>query len=77
VCFTGGKYTLNLLLIPRFGIAGAAFATTVAYILATLVTIIAFTRISKVAWTDTVWIKADDFKIYSNMVSKIIRKKLI
>jgi len=65
---------LNLLLIPRFGIAGAAFATTVAYILATLVTIVAFTHISKVAWTDVLWIKADDFKIYSNMVSKIIRK---
>ena len=68
---------LNLLLIPRFGIAGAAFATTVAYILATLVTIVAFTHVSKVAWTDTLFIKADDFKIYSNMVSKIIRKKLI
>ncbi len=68
---------LNLLLIPRFGIAGAAFATTVAYILATLVTIVAFTRISKVAWTDTVWIKADDLKIYSDIVSKLIRKKSI
>jgi O-antigen/teichoic acid export membrane protein len=35
---------LNLCLIPKWGISGAAFASSVAYIIATLVVIIAFVR---------------------------------
>lgn len=62
---------LNLFLIPRLGITGAALATTVAYTLATLVTVIAFVKISRVPWRDTLWIKAADFKVYSDILSKV------
>jgi O-antigen/teichoic acid export membrane protein len=57
---------LNLYLIPKWGIPGAAFASTVAYILATIVVIIAFSKISKKSWTDIIFIKKSDFKFYRN-----------
>lgn len=38
---------LNLWLIPRWGISGAAFASSIAYIVATLVVITAFCKIAK------------------------------
>lgn len=65
---------LNLFLIPVLGITGAALATTVSYTLATLVTIIAFVKISRVPWMEPLWIKAADFKIYSDILSKIWHK---
>ena len=64
---------LNLFLIPRWGIAGAAFASTVAYGLATLVVIIAFRKLSKTSWRDILLIKGADFKVYTDMFSRIIK----
>jgi len=63
---------LNLLLIPRWGISGAAFASTVAYSLATIVLIVAFTKISKTSWGDTLLIKRSDFQVYSDLLSGFI-----
>jgi len=66
---------LNLWLIPKWGIAGAAFASSVAYIIATIVVIIAFTKISKKSWTDILLIKKQDFQDYKIFISKI-RKRI-
>jgi len=63
---------LNLWLIPKWGIAGAAFASTVAYIIATIVVIIAFTKISKKSWTDILLIKKQDFQDYKNIILKSV-----
>lgn len=66
---------INLWLIPKWGIAGAAFASTVAYIVATIVVIIAFVKISGKSWSDILLIKKQDFQDYKNIIFKI-RKKI-
>ena len=53
---------LNLFLIPRWGISGAAFASTIAYALASLIVTIAFTKMSGSLWRDILFMKADDVK---------------
>lgn len=59
---------LNLWLIPKWGISGAAFASTFAYILATLIIIIAFVKISNSSWRNIIFIKKSDFRFYRNFV---------
>lgn len=66
---------LNLWLIPKWGIAGAAFASSVAYIIATIVVIIAFVKISQKSWSDILIIKKIDFQDYKNILFKI-RKRI-
>ena len=67
---------LNLWLIPKWGIAGAAFASSVAYIIATIVVIIAFTKISAKSWTDILLIKKQDFQDYKKILFRI-RKRIL
>ena len=67
---------LNLWLIPKWGIAGAAFVSSVAYIVATITVIIAFVKISKKSWTDILLIKKQDFQDYKKIIFKIRRKIL-
>jgi len=65
---------LNLYLIPKWGISGAAFASSVAYIIATIVVIIAFVKISKKSWKEILLIKKQDFRDYKRIFSKIKNK---
>jgi O-antigen/teichoic acid export membrane protein len=60
---------LNLLLIPRWGIAGAAFASTVSYTVTAIVTLVAFTRISGNSWFDTIVVKREDLKAYTSLAA--------
>ena len=60
---------LNLFLIPRWDIAGASFASTVAYGLTALVVVIAFIRLSKTPWGDLLLIKRSDLKAYLIILS--------
>jgi O-antigen/teichoic acid export membrane protein len=55
---------LNLYLIPKWGISGAAFASSTAYIAANLVVITAFVKTSKKAWFDILIIKKIDLRDY-------------
>lgn len=65
---------LNLWLIPKWGISGAAFASSVAYIISTIVVIIAFLKISGKSWTNILLIKKQDFKDYKNLLIKLRKK---
>lgn len=65
---------LNLWLIPKWGIAGAAFASTVAYVTATIVIISAFTKVSEKNWNDILLIKKQDFQDYKNILFKIKKR---
>lgn len=65
---------LNIFLLERWGISGAAFASSVAYCLATMIVLIAFSRISKTSWSDILLIKRRDFLIYSEMCLRGIRR---
>lgn len=67
---------INLWLIHKWGIAGAAFASTVTYIVATIVVIIDFVKISGKLWTDILVIKKQDFQDYKNIIFKI-RKRIL
>jgi len=59
---------LNLWLIPKWGISGAAFASSIAYILASLIIVITFRKISNKSWRDIILIKKSDFKYYKNFI---------
>jgi len=61
---------LNLLLIPMWGISGAAFASTVAYTITTIITLAYFLKISKNSLFDTIVIKPQDLKIYTEVLAK-------
>lgn len=50
---------------------GAAFASSVAYIIATIVVVIAFVKISQKSWSDILIIKKTDFQDYKNFLYKI------
>jgi len=65
----------NLLLIPRWGISGAAFASSIAYIVAALLVIGSFSKISQKSWSDILIIKKTDFQDYKNFLYKI-RKRI-
>lgn len=61
---------LNLLLIPMWGIAGAAFASTVAYTITTIIILAYFMRISGNSLFDTIMIKPQDLRIYAEVLTK-------
>jgi len=62
---------LNLLLIPKWGISGAAFASTIAYIIATLIVFISFTKVSGKPWIEVLFIRKEDFQDYKRIILKI------
>jgi len=71
----GVNIPLNLWLIPRWGISGAAFASTVSYIIGTLVIISIFVKISHKSWGEILIIKKTDFQEYKNILYKIKKKE--
>lgn len=62
---------LNLLLIPRMGIVGAAWASSVSYTVTAIIVLIAFMKISKNSLFDTIIIKPQDLKVYIDVLAKI------
>jgi len=66
---------LNLIFIPKWGISGAAFASTIAYILIAVIVIVAFKKITKNNIFDTLIIKKADFQILRNKLTMLFRNK--
>ena len=62
---------LNLYFIPKWGISGAAFASSIAYILATLIIVAAFVKISEKSWFDILLINKQDFQAYKSFLHKL------
>jgi O-antigen/teichoic acid export membrane protein len=67
---------LDVLLIPRFGILGAAIASTFSYAITTLVTVIIFVRISGTSARDLFWPTAADFALIRNVVNEFVGRVL-
>ncbi len=65
---------LNILLIPKWGIEGAAFASTVSYWTDTLVMILAFLRISQNSLSEVLLVKKQDFEDYKRLYLTLIKK---
>ncbi len=67
--------TLNIFFIPLYGIAGAAYATTISYTLVFILRSLVYSRISGNTITDIIFIKWSDFKQYKNLFSAIFRPR--
>ncbi len=65
---------LNLLLIPKWGIKGAAFSSTIAYIVSTLIVLISFLRISNNSLLNILLLQRNDLKNYKHIIKKIFNK---
>lgn len=65
---------LNIWLIPKWGIFGAAFASTVAYSLAAFVILLSFLKLSRNSWKEVLFIKSNDLQVYYNILLKVIGK---
>ena len=65
---------LNLWLIPKWGISGAAFASSTAYITATLMVMVAFVKISNTSWVTILLFNRYDFQDYKNLLIKLRKK---
>lgn len=65
---------LDLLLIPKWGIAGAALASSVAYTLYAVIVLAVFLKISGRSFRDTLVIRLTDFKVYHGLLLKVISR---
>jgi len=66
---------LNILFIPLWGIAGAAFATTITYTIQTLMIFVAYLKISHNGLKNSLIVNLDDLRLYSNLISKVLINK--
>ena len=67
----GGNLALNVVMIPRFGIEGAAMATACSYSAATLVLLVMFLRESGLSATDVLVIKRSDVAVWWRLASAL------
>ena len=59
---------LNILLIPRYGIVGAAWATTFSYTVSFFMSIFFFCRLSGTRWTKVVFLQPSDWLVYKKLI---------
>ncbi|MDA3876477.1 MAG: flippase [Halothiobacillus sp.] len=52
----------NLILIPQFGLAGAAVATTVSYWICSVITLIIYVRMTSNNWVETLFVNSADMR---------------
>ena len=64
---------LNIVLVPKYGVVGAAIATTVTYSMNMVVKTVIFSCINNMSWTTFVIIKISDFDIYKGYIAKILK----
>ncbi len=67
---------LNIALIPRFGITGAAWATAVSYSLAFFIMLLVYSKISNNKIRDVIFVKKSDFKFYKEFLVLLKTKYL-
>ena len=65
---------LDILLIPKIGINGASIATSLSYMVFTLMTIIFYTRYTQARWADLVFIKGSDLAMIKAYIQKRLKK---
>ncbi len=65
----GVNFTLNVILIPRFGISGAAVSTAISYTLAALLLLFVFVRESGGSLLGTIMIRSTDLASYPRMIA--------
>lgn len=66
---------LNLLFIPRWGMSGAAFASSLSYISVLAVSVLVYRRISGNSVSSVLFLRPGDFAVYKNFVLRMFRKE--
>ena len=66
--------SLNLFLIPRWGIVGAALASTISYTVAVAIVLVAFLSYSKIRLIDMLVIKRGDLGLYLSLLNSFFLK---
>lgn len=61
---------LNIVWIPRIGIEGAAWASTIAYTLQSAIMLLFFRRLSGTALSGAVFVRREDFQLYGGLLRK-------
>lgn len=67
----GVNVVLNVLLIPSLGLIGAALASSVSYILASLLMLIVYLKVSRSGALETLMIRSSDLKIIGATLAKM------
>lgn len=62
------NFISNIILIPRFGIEGAAWASSISYVVLFIITTVVYSKISGNKIKDIIFIKKSDFRFYKNFV---------
>ena len=65
---------LNFWLIPKYGIKGAAIATTSSYLLDTLMKSCYFSLKNNISFSEFYFIKLSDLTLYKNQINKYLKK---
>jgi len=66
---------LNFILIPEYGIEGAAIASTISYILAGIILIVIFKGDSNLSFREILLVEKTDIKFYLTMISRFKNHK--
>ena len=65
---------LDILWIPKFGIAGAAWATTVSYSVALIGSLLVYSKISGNSITKIIFIQKSDIVLYKNFAYALAKR---
>jgi len=65
---------LDILWIPKFGIAGAAWATTISYSVALIGSLLVYSKISGNSITKIIFIQKSDIALYRNIFSALAKR---
>ncbi len=66
---------LNILWIPKFGINGAALATSISYTFSFITIIIIYSKISENNLFNTIFLQKTDFKLYKRILIEVLKTK--
>lgn len=73
---SGGGFAVNLALclvwIPRYGIEGAAWASTVAYSVQSIVMLVYFRKFSGRGFAESLFLRAEDWRMYGDLVRRVV-----
>ncbi|MDN5201644.1 oligosaccharide flippase family protein [Fulvivirgaceae bacterium BMA10] len=65
---------LNIILIPKLGLVGAALATSITYSTNAIVKIIIFAKINKVRVSNCLFLRGSDLVLYKTLLFKLLNK---
>ena len=68
------NFTSLIILLPRFGLIGAAWAASASYVVLALITLFVYRQISGNNIIDIILIKKEDFKSYKHFILSAIKK---